>query len=286
MNHKKIGLIMLSVVGSISCCIVAIFWGIVLMILKKNRKRYKGNETNLAMAAMDQHDNANLLSNASDHTANITENTNQTGARLRCSISWTMSDITCTPNANHIKSHKGNMVETGADGNAQNEDHAKINAWLQNVVELPEYSKAFVEAGYDSLELINQIKNMEKLNEIGIASEQHCNIILKAIQKLKFEFGSTESLVDGNEDNMLNIAVCNDMEIRESIESQISIPTGNKMKITRKPTNNLEIFDIEALMDDDEIAITGDNTFEETMGGDVNMVDIMINTNRGHEVKE
>ena len=62
-----------------------------------------------------------------------------------------------------------------------------VKEWLNNIVERPEYYTNFVENGYESLEIIREIKHKSDLKDIGIQNVAHQDKILQCIYKLNQE---------------------------------------------------------------------------------------------------
>eukprot|EP01083_Nonionella_stella_P120596 361449_1 len=83
----------------------------------------------------------------------------------------------------------------------QNENHAKIRNWLTTNVGLIKYFAHFIEHGYDSLDIIQEITVKDELIEIGIESVAHQEIFIRAIYELKNELhGGTKADSLANEE--------------------------------------------------------------------------------------
>eukprot|EP01083_Nonionella_stella_P135881 413318_1 len=65
--------------------------------------------------------------------------------------------------------------------------NAMVAEWLENHVNLPQYLSMFVNNGFDSLNIIAQIKDERELKEIGIWMKGHQTTIMAEIQKLKLQ---------------------------------------------------------------------------------------------------
>ena len=61
----------------------------------------------------------------------------------------------------------------------------ELKYWLSNIVELPDYYDLFIQNGYETLELVKEIEDKQKLRDIGIVYKGHQYVILAEIWKLK-----------------------------------------------------------------------------------------------------
>eukprot|EP01083_Nonionella_stella_P128178 388328_1 len=76
----------------------------------------------------------------------------------------------------------------------------KVRQWLVAIddVQLREYYDAFVDNGYDSLDIIKEIDHNKQLQEIGIAVQQHRETLLQEILKLQEDYDNEDELqIDG-----------------------------------------------------------------------------------------
>jgi len=62
-----------------------------------------------------------------------------------------------------------------------------VKQWLLNEVKLPQYEQAFISNGYETMEIVKEIRSEDQLQEIGIESQQHQHIILSKIHVLRGE---------------------------------------------------------------------------------------------------
>ena len=65
------------------------------------------------------------------------------------------------------------------------EEHHQFYEWLSDVAECMQYFNLFGLAGYDNLNLIQEIQTGQELQKIGIDDIDHQNKLLEAIEKLK-----------------------------------------------------------------------------------------------------
>ena len=77
------------------------------------------------------------------------------------------------------------------DAQNQEENLIMVFTWLKSVVKLPQYYSLFVENGYESLDIIREIKDESELQDIGIQLSD-TQQIMRAIKHLK----NTEEAVD------------------------------------------------------------------------------------------
>ena len=61
----------------------------------------------------------------------------------------------------------------------------EVGTWLQNQVELPQYTIAFVENGYNSMEIIEQSLTESDLKHIGVEDGADLEEIMMAVQELR-----------------------------------------------------------------------------------------------------
>ena len=71
--------------------------------------------------------------------------------------------------------------------------NVEVENWLKEKCNLMQYLDNFVENGYDSIEMIPKIDNIEELEEIGITLKGHQKMILSEIMKLKQSEGQNEA---------------------------------------------------------------------------------------------
>ena len=86
-----------------------------------------------------------------------------------------------------VDDEKGRKQTSGAivEDKVNLKSEEGLKHWLLNVVGLPEYYDAFIQNGYETLELVKEIENKHELNEIGIVYKGHQYTILAEIWKLK-----------------------------------------------------------------------------------------------------
>ena len=86
------------------------------------------------------------------------------------------------------KKNKSASAETdqGFDG----EEH--VENWLRHVVKLPQYINIFIQQGYESLDIIREIKKKEELEEIGIIKKGHQTKIMAQILRLSEFYYQTD----------------------------------------------------------------------------------------------
>eukprot|EP01083_Nonionella_stella_P077342 211134_1 len=63
----------------------------------------------------------------------------------------------------------------------------ELQKWLEKEVGLYQYFDVFVANGYESMQIVKEISNIEELKEVGIESKQHQMKIMEAVQKWKYE---------------------------------------------------------------------------------------------------
>eukprot|EP01083_Nonionella_stella_P105541 303588_1 len=71
--------------------------------------------------------------------------------------------------------------------NKVHQDALELQYWLESVVGLAHYFEAFMDNGYESLEFVKAISNMNEVIDIGIHSKQHQVKIWEEILKLEGE---------------------------------------------------------------------------------------------------
>ena len=225
-----IDLVTLLIIGITTFCVIPVFCAIVIMMRVKQHdhpsKHPRKNIKNFTIVAMDHVQNLNLdLKSLGPNKINVVGDNDAVDGCGICSSSSAMRNIKCTSKINDVHLIKGDELYNAAkpDKNASHdEDYKMLSVWLQNTVKLPQYLNALMLAGYNSMQFVKQIQNIEELHEIGIISEDDCSIILKEIEILKAEGKSGESpscRVVQRDDNIFDIdqIVRNDMEIRGSL---------------------------------------------------------------------
>jgi len=76
------------------------------------------------------------------------------------------------------------FASTGnSEGNVVSEE-ATVRSWMQNDVELPEYTEVFIENGFDRMSMFENL-SMEDLNLMGISKLGHRRKIMSEVAKLK-----------------------------------------------------------------------------------------------------
>ena len=74
-------------------------------------------------------------------------------------------------------------ITEGNEGN-ETKGNDEICMWLTEKVGLPQYLPNMVQNGYDSLNMIKEIRNISDLVEIGIEDGDHSDKIMKAILQI------------------------------------------------------------------------------------------------------
>ena len=212
------------------CAISIIFCLFVIFRIYKEHKQKQKNTRKLAFSVTERHPVYNL---SDDFVSAIHDKGNDDGNQYRIKHTAKPADI----------HHEDYDVDT-------------MRSWLQNVVKLPKYFDNFTTAGYESMDFIKEIQNMEELQEIGITLKRHCNISLCEIQKLR---------VEEHQNNMnTHIDLHNDIRVRDSLSSQILIPTAcEKLDAKEQPSDNLKIIQDTELMD--EMMIVGEMRYKQTL---------------------
>ena len=85
--------------------------------------------------------------------------------------------------------------EATPTGHVEPSDVALVEIWLRTVVHLPQYYRAFVEHGYDSMSVIREIDDVSKLEEIGIHEARHQRQIMETLKIMPSMLVMTESQV-------------------------------------------------------------------------------------------
>merc|ERR1712154_464695 len=67
----------------------------------------------------------------------------------------------------------------------ENEDVMKFKMWLKVTVNLMEYYELFIQNGFDSLEMMKEINDVNDLNYIGIPLKAHQLKLMNHIKTLK-----------------------------------------------------------------------------------------------------
>ena len=70
------------------------------------------------------------------------------------------------------------------DNVCQNDKQGLLKIWINDVLKLPQYYQIFFDQGYDSCEMIKEIRFESELEEIGITNKKHQMIIMANIRRL------------------------------------------------------------------------------------------------------
>merc|ERR1719295_1381382 len=105
-----------------------------------------------------------------------------------------MSDAPSSPIQNSIASPAPLIADANdanqpfaTTGNSEGNvvaDESTVRSWMQNNVELPEYTKVFIENGFDRMSMFETLA-MEDLNLMGISKLGHRKKIMSEVAKLK-----------------------------------------------------------------------------------------------------
>eukprot|EP01083_Nonionella_stella_P116253 345269_1 len=162
-------------------------------------------------------------------------------------------------------------------------DLMTVRTWFQLDVKLPMYYETFVENGYEKLEFIKDITTESELIDLGISSQEHRVIILRAIRMLDEEHLMLEEV---NEVNMANHDGSIGVERDASVYSEGPDEADKQQFIQEIPVKsegNDILYErndkVLSQGDDQENEESDDNALlaiEETYQGDIDISDICV----------
>ena len=251
--------------GGITFCIICIFCLFVIGRLKKERGRRETNQRNLSVFTT-SHNNDCKDPDSIEHSIEMPDALTTAPNNLE-GPHQQLDSTSCITKEVHSMG-----ITTKSDSNVDHlEGHKAIDLWLKTVIGFPQYFNNFIQAGYDSIEFIKEIANIQELHEIGITSNKDCEMILNGIQRLKPVHSCESNVAEHNE------TVQNDLA-NQGLPTEVQIVDAVNGSQTLEDWDIIQ--DIELLNTDEIIIMAEDETpYKETLDCNEDVVHIKTSMN-------
>ena len=141
--------------------------------------------------------------------------------------------VTSMTTANSYRPHKVTFTIPSETEMKQDidivDDRQQVEAWVLDIVGLPQYLNNFLDHGYDELRIIREIRNKEDLEDIGIIMNEHQVVLLHHIRQMQI----------GTNNGEINLNMRDDDDITPSEEIIDNNDDGSGLRMEQHGKTNL-----------------------------------------------